>query len=68
MSLKENEVYLEEQYEKFEEGDADIKEAVIEELKANGFIDEAGELEAEIEEKEAQSKGSEDGMDLLQDK
>lgn len=68
MSLKENQEYLEDIYEKFAEGTADEKEVIIEELKVNGFIDEAGELEAEIEERALWDKGSEDGVDKWQDK
>lgn len=68
MSTKENDIYLEEMIEKHYNGTPDEKEAVIEKLKMDGFIDEAMELQAEDDEMRLRDKGSEDGMDKFQDK
>lgn len=76
MSTQENDTWLEnisEQfYDNLVERDWHICEKIISDLKENNYIDEALNLEAELDEAveldKAWNKGSEDGMDRLQDK
>lgn len=76
MSHEANTKYIEETRDDFyiylTERDWEKCEKIVEDLKINNYIDEALELEIElettIEEKNAWEKGSEDGMDALQDK
>ena len=76
MSHENNTQYLESMKEDFyialEDRKYEVCAALIEKLKADGFVDEGfqfqGELDEEIEIRQAEDKGSEDGVDLLQDK
>lgn len=56
MSNKQNEDYIENKYQEFQEGDTNVREAIIEELKINGFVNEAGNLEQQQEEEDARSE------------
>ena len=71
MSNKQNDIYTEEMRENFFEATPDKKEAIIKELKDKGFKELSEFLQAEYDEenelKEAEDKGSEDGVDKLQD-
>ena len=44
MSTKTNDIWLEDMRQRFDEGDANIREAIIEELNLQGFTDEAFHL------------------------
>lgn len=77
MSTRENEIWLEQKQELFRELLQDKEtwdecESIIRELKENNFTYEAldleKELDQEVELKNAWEKGSEAGMDALQDK
>jgi len=67
-----NNEYIEDKIEEFWSCDDDAKEQIIKELQENGFISEAQELQQQYDEdrelRNAEDNGSEDGVDLLQDK
>lgn len=76
MSTQENDIWRENVREDFytylQDKDWHLCEKIISDLKENNYIDEALNLEAELDEAieldKAWNKGSEDGMDRLQDK
>lgn len=77
MSTRENEIWLEQKQEMFHEllqdrVNWDECESIIRELKENNFTYEALDLQKELDQEEelrnAWEKGSEDGVDALQDK
>lgn len=50
MSTQQNEEWLEDKYQEFHAGDVNVQEAIITELREEGFIDKADYLEQKIKE------------------
>lgn len=66
MSQKQNEEWLEDKYDEYYAGDIDIKEAIIAELKENGFKEEAEYLEEKAREK-VLNEGSDKEFETFRD-
>ncbi len=66
MSTKENTQYLENRLEDYAQADdVNAREAIIEDLKINGFVDEAEQLELEQAEKDGLNYANDDMVNRI---